>query len=66
MTNDTFRREYKKLTPAQQTQMDDIKMAAEYLLSLIDLTPPTEGRSRALAITKLEECVFWAVKGATA
>lgn len=60
---DTFRRTYKELTPQQKEQMENIKARADDLLDL--LYPPT-GRENALAITKLEECVFWATKGVTA
>lgn len=58
---DTFQRQLKDLKPAQAQQITNIKARADALLDL--LYPPT-GRENALAITKLEECVFWAVKGA--
>lgn len=62
---DTFRRAYVKLTEEQVGSMDNLKMIADTLeCALINNFPP--GRERALALTKLEECVMWATKGLTA
>lgn len=59
---DVFRRTYKELSPQQVDHIAKIKDAADELLN--HLYPPTS-RENALAITRLEECVFWAVKGHT-
>ena len=42
---------------------DDIKEKANALLGSINGVPSLFARERALAITKLEECVMWALKG---
>lgn len=60
---DVFRSKYKALTPQQEERMERIKSKADDLLD--DLYPPGS-RESALAITKLEECVFWAIKDVTA
>lgn len=59
---DTFRREYKVLTDVQKERMETVKAKADSLLD--ELYPPGD-RETALAITKLEECVFWATKSIT-
>ena len=43
--------------------MENIKAGADALLDEIDAVP--DPRCKALAKTKLEEAVFWAVKGIT-
>ena len=60
---DTFRREYKKLDDKQIARMERIKAKADELLD--EIYPPGN-REESLAITKLEECVFWATKSVTA
>lgn len=60
---DVFRKAYKKLTPAQEERMERIKEKAD---SLLDELYPPGSRESALAITKLEEVVFWAIKEVTA
>jgi hypothetical protein len=56
-----FRTTYRQLTDAEKARVEALKTQAEQLLALID-KPSREG---ALARTKLEECVMWAVKGIT-
>jgi hypothetical protein len=70
--SDTFRRAYRELTETEALRLDEIKRAAESLETLIygivgnkGRLPGTQGRLIALALTKLEECVMWAVKAAT-
>ncbi len=54
---------HRELLPIEQENIAAIKAAAEELMRCIG-----EGRSReqALARTKVEEAVMWAVKGITA
>lgn len=61
---DTFRRQYRPLSDMEKADMDEIKSEAQVLLDRIKGDVPDE-RCRALAITKLEECVMWATKGIT-
>ncbi len=59
--SDVFRKEYKPLSDESKQRMVEIKDKAEELYSLIgDGT-----REMALARTKLEESVMWAVKSIT-
>lgn len=60
---DRFRKEYRRLTPDEQTAIENIKTQAVGLDAL--LSEVKDARCRALAITKLEECVMWATKGLT-
>lgn len=59
-----FRPRYRALTPEEKALHDLIKGKAEELETLIGQIPP--GRYPALALTDLENAVFWAVKGLTA
>ncbi len=61
-----FRPEYKELSEADKKHIDDVKNKASELFHLF----PKDGlrginREVAVAITKLEESVMWAVKGMT-
>lgn len=59
--SDIFRKEYKPLSDAAKQRMADVKNKAQELYDLIgDGT-----REMALARTKLEESVMWAVKSIT-
>lgn len=58
-----FRPEYRKLEPNEVMLVDGIKDVAMNLYRVIQKAPPT--RARAIAVTKLEEAVMWAVKGVT-
>jgi len=70
---DTFRVTPTELTEYQTTTVASIKEAAILLASVIqygsDQKPSdlinTDTREKALAMTKLEEAVMWAVKGWT-
>lgn len=64
----TFRKEYRQLTATEQESVEQIKDAAERLDILINIAGAehrSDLRTLALARTKLEECVMWAVKGIT-
>lgn len=63
-TGDILRREYRPLTEAEKETMRAIKDAGDALLAAIAKAP--QGREAALARTKTEEAVMWAVKGLTA
>jgi len=68
-----FRPRYRQLTAAELALHDDIKDKAQELLGLMHrILPPfpekataDQGRAVALATTKLEESVMWAIKGLT-
>ena len=60
---DPFRKEYRELDEAEKALMDGVKNDAIVLFDRI--TGIKDGREKALAITKLEEAVMWAVKGIT-
>ncbi|MCR9218932.1 MAG: hypothetical protein NXI21_01780 [Alphaproteobacteria bacterium] len=61
---DRFREEHRPLTEAERRLVDAVKATAADLEELIDACGP--GREAALALTKLEEAVMWAVKAVTA
>lgn len=64
-----FRPLYRQLTDEEKAQHDAIKDKAVELEAMIDAiaTPgPVAGRAKALAMTKLEESIMWAIKGLTA
>lgn len=54
---------YRNLTPQELAINDEIKVLAAQLEFAITKAP--KNRERSLAITKLEECVMWAIKGLT-
>lgn len=58
-----FRKEYRPLSADEKIDIALIKQFAEDLLPYIERVG--DPRARALAITKLEECVMWATKGIT-
>ena len=64
---DVFRKVYTPITEDQKKQALAIKEKAEELLALFPHSEDRSERSRcaALAKTKLEEAVMWAVKGVT-
>lgn len=65
-TTNIFRPIYKELSEENKKHIEDVKNKASELWHLL---PKNEGRGAnrevALAITKLEEVVMWAVKGMT-
>lgn len=63
MAADPFRAEYRQLSQAEAANIARIKMLASDLLGAIQDVPT--GREKALAVTKLQEAVFWAVSGIT-
>ena len=64
---DTFRLEYKPLTESQSKRVIEIKEKAVELERLLNepIEPLPDPRMIALAKTKLEEAIMWAVKGLT-
>lgn len=66
-----FRPVYRQLDDFEKQKVEDIKALAEDLLAAMcrqrEDAPPgiSLGRHHALAVTKLEEAVMWAVKGVT-
>lgn len=59
-----MRHAYRVLSPAEKAAMHRIKDAGGHLLGLISVNVPA-GREAAIARTKVEEAVMWAVKGLT-
>ncbi len=59
---DVFRPKYRELKPNEVQQVARIKTIAAELLAAFTVGT----RESALATTKLEEAVMWAVKGVTA
>lgn len=65
--NNTVRHQYRVLTDAEKAAMVAIKDAGEELIRLCGVTVAQRSpREAALAKTKIEEAVMWAVKGLTA
>ena len=62
---DTFRKNYGILTQEQKDQVLAVKNKAEELFFLIGKAEDRSEKSRCLALakTKLEESIMWAVKG---
>ena len=64
--SDTYRKAYRPLTDLEKESMEKIKVKAEELETLFDeINNPNIGREIALAKTKLEETIMWAIKGLT-
>ena len=61
--NNVLRHEYRVLSDAEKALMKELKDAGAAFLALCDRVGP--GRETALAKTKVEEAVMWAVKGLT-
>lgn len=62
-TNNSVRHQYRVLTEAEKASMVAIKDKGQEFLDLLDGLE--QGRETALAKTKIEEAVMWAVKGLT-
>lgn len=60
---DVFRKKYRPLDETEQRQLDRIKDDAQNMHDFLDTLGG--GREVALAKTKLEEMVMWAVKAIT-
>lgn len=60
---DTFRKEYRKLEPREVALVQEVKERADAMLMTLEAIG--SGRDQALAKTKLEESVMWAVKAIT-
>lgn len=58
-----FNQEYRQLTDEEKDLVKAIKDEADELWRYLEGV--TDPRMQALAKTKLEECVMWAVKGIT-
>jgi hypothetical protein len=58
---DTVRSTYKELTGEQTFQIASVKEIGQELIDLLNTVPMS--REIALALTKVEESVMWAVKG---
>ena len=63
--SDTFRKEYRTVSDDQWDAIDGIKESAADIEKMIDASC-VDARCAAIAKTKLEEAVMWAVKGITA
>lgn len=66
-TDNTLRHKYRVLTDVEKQLMDTIKDRGEALLEAIRAVGAKDsaGRECAIARTKTEEAVMWAVKGVT-
>ena len=58
-----FRKQYRQLTSIEANLIESIKFKAEQLEE--ELLELADSREKSLALTKLEECVMWAVKKVT-
>ena len=73
MSDNPFRPEYRDLSDLEKSLVADVKLIAGGLFEKIEEAngqadvgrPETRGRHFAIAKTKLEEAVMWAVKGIT-
>lgn len=63
---DVFRKEYKAISEKQALWMGAIKEKAQELWDMIDESgDPSNGRMIAVAKTKLETSIMWAIKAIT-
>lgn len=58
-----FRKQYRELNLQEAGLVERIKMNAERLEA--EVMELADSREKSLALTKLEECVMWAVKKVT-
>jgi len=61
--SDIFRKEYRAMSARESLTVIDVKEAASHLLAALNGCVPS--RELSLAVTKLQECVFWAISGIT-
>lgn len=59
---EVFRPKYRELNREEQARCDRIKQKA---VELAQEFYPLDTREKSLALTRLEECVMWAIKGVT-
>lgn len=64
-TNDVFRLNYTTVSDENKMKIAAIKVQAQGLYDLISDNSEADLRMLALAKTKLEESIMWAVKGIT-
>lgn len=63
---DVFHSKYRELNDAEKLKMEEIKLRAVEIYKIFEaLATPDNGREYAIAKTKLEESVMWAIKGLT-
>jgi hypothetical protein len=63
--NNAMRHQYRVLSDAEKAAMVRIKdLGEQFIIAMAETVP--HGREQALAKTKVEEAVMWAVKGLTA
>ncbi len=63
-SDDTYRRHIVPQAPEDLLLVAQIKQKCEELRNIVDMTSG-DPRSRAIALTKLEEVAMWATKAAT-
>lgn len=62
----SMRGNYRKLTDREKILVDELKAKGEELVHLLKTARLDQnGRELALATTKVEEAIMWAVKGVT-
>jgi hypothetical protein len=66
MENDelNFRARFLKVTKEQQNRIDVVRSSFSKMYDVIDINCK-KNREVSLALTKLEEALFWAIKGIT-
>jgi hypothetical protein len=66
LANNAMRHQYRVLSDDEKHAMVRLKdMGAAFLIAIDQYVPKGAGREAALAKTKMEEAVMWAVKGLT-
>jgi hypothetical protein len=65
VVNNVMRHEYRVLTDAEKTQMQNIKDEGLKFWQMVASLSPAPCRETSLAQTKIEEAVMWAVKAIT-
>lgn len=67
MADNTFRKVYRELTDEEKGTLDELKSEAEQIELIIEKQKAAGKNPRhlALAMTKLEESIMWAVKAVT-